>query len=44
MVSENFVTPNIKAIEIIEETFALLLDTIDIMDSGFETLEDLMVG
>jgi len=28
----------------IEETFALLLATIDIMDSGFESLDDLMVG
>ena len=44
MIAENIVTPNQRAKDMIEETFALLLATIDIMDSGFESLDDLMVG
>jgi hypothetical protein len=44
MISEDLVTPKTRAVEMIEETFALLLATIDIMDSGFESLDDLMVG
>lgn len=44
MISEDLVTPKNRAVEMIEETFALLLATMDISDSGFESLDDLMVG
>ena len=44
MISENIVTPNQRAKDMIEETFVLLLATLEVEDVGFDTLDDLMLG
>jgi hypothetical protein len=44
LLSENIVTPNQKAKDMLEETFVLLLATLEVEDTGFDTLDDLMVG
>jgi hypothetical protein len=44
LISEKVVTPNPRAIDMIEETFVLLLATLEVEDTGFDTLDDLMVG
>lgn len=44
LISEKVVTPNARAIDMIEETFVLLLATLEVEDTGFDTLDDLMVG
>jgi hypothetical protein len=44
LLSENIVTPNQRAKDMIEETFVLLLATLDVEDTGFDTLDDLMLG
>jgi hypothetical protein len=41
MISEELVTPKNGAVKMIEETFAHLLELVDIMDGGFESLDDL---
>jgi hypothetical protein len=44
MIAENIVTPNQRAKDMIEETFVLLLATLEVEDTGFDTLDDLMLG
>lgn len=45
LVSENLVTPNDKAIMMVNETFILLLRSLEIEeDAGFDSLEDLLMG
>lgn len=44
LISENVVTPNPRAKDMIEETFVLLLATLEVDDAGFTTLEELMLG
>lgn len=44
LVSEKLVTPGDKATSMIEETFELLLATLEVEDHGFETLEELLLG
>lgn len=45
LVSENLVTPNDKAIMMVNETFVLLLRSLEIEeDSGFDSLDDLLMG
>jgi hypothetical protein len=44
MIAEDIVTPNQKAKDMIEETFVLLLATLEVEDTGFDTLDDLMLG
>jgi hypothetical protein len=43
-VSEKIVSPNEAAIGMINETFIILLATLEIEDQGFESLDDLLVG
>jgi hypothetical protein len=43
-VSEGLVVPNENAIAMINETFVILLATLEIEDSGFESLDDLLLG
>jgi len=43
-VSEGLVIPNENAIAMINETFVILLATLEIEDSGFDSLDDLLVG
>jgi hypothetical protein len=43
-VSEKIVSPNEAAIGMINETFVILLATLEIEDQGFESLDDLLVG
>jgi hypothetical protein len=44
MIAEDIVTPNQRARDMIEETFVLLLATLEVEDTGFDTLDDLMLG
>lgn len=45
LVSENLVTPNDKAIMMVNETFVLLLRSLEIEeDTGFDSLDDLLMG
>lgn len=45
LVSEALVTPNDKAIMMVNETFVLLLRSLEIEeDSGFDSLDDLLMG
>jgi hypothetical protein len=44
MASEDLATPRSRGIAIINETFELLLSTLEVEDTGFESLEDLMLG
>lgn len=43
-VSEKLVVPNEPAIAMINETFVILLATLEIEDAGFESLDDLLLG
>lgn len=43
-VSEKLVIPNEAAIAMINETFVILLATLEIEDVGFDSLDDLLVG
>lgn len=43
-VSEGLVVPNENAIAMINETFVILLATLEIEDAGFESLDDLLLG
>lgn len=43
-VSEGLVVPNENAIAMINETFVILLATLEIEDQGFDSLDDLLVG
>lgn len=43
-VSEKLVIPNEPAIAMINETFVILLATLEIEDSGFDSLDDLLLG
>ena len=43
-VSEGLVIPNEPAIAMINETFTILLATLEIEDAGFESLDDLLLG
>jgi hypothetical protein len=43
-VSEGLVVPNENAIAMINETFVILLATLEIEDAGFESLDDMLVG
>lgn len=44
MVSEKLVTSTDRANMMIEETFELLLATLEVEDQGFESLDDLLAG
>ena len=45
LISEGLVTPNDKAIMMVNETFVLLLRSLEIEeDSGFDSLDDLLLG
>lgn len=44
MVSEELVSPRDRGLAIINETFELLLSTLEVEDTGFESLDDLMLG
>ncbi len=44
MISEDLVSPKALAKSMIDETFALLLASLGIEDTGFESLDDLLVG
>lgn len=45
LVSEDLVTPNDKAIMMVNETFVLLLRSLEIEeDAGFDSLDDLLMG
>jgi hypothetical protein len=41
---ENLVTPTPRAKELIVESFALLLGSLEIEDTGFTNVEELMLG
>lgn len=43
-VSEKLVIPNEPAIAMINETFVILLATLEIEDQGFDSLDDLLLG
>lgn len=43
-IAEDLVKPTPRAIEMINETFAMLLLSLEVEDNGFETLDELMVG
>lgn len=44
LISEKLVTPGDLAKSMIEETFDLLLASLGVEDSGFESLDDVFVG
>ena len=44
MISEELVTPSERARAMVEETFTILLATLEVEDTGFESLDDLLVG
>jgi hypothetical protein len=44
LVSEGLVKPGDQAEGIVEETFNLLLSVVGVEDTGFENLDDLLVG
>jgi hypothetical protein len=44
LVSEELVEPGDKAKEMVNETFEILLTLLEIEDSGFDSLDDLLVG
>ena len=45
LISESLVTPNDKAIMMVNETFVLLLRSLEIEeDTGFDSLDDLLMG
>ena len=44
LVAESLVTPSQRANDMIEETFVLLLASLEVDDTGFETFDELMIG
>lgn len=44
LVAEELVTPTERARGMVEETFTILLATMEIEDSGFESLDDIFSG
>lgn len=44
LVSESLVTPSQRAKDMIEETFVLLLASLEVEDAGFESFDELMLG
>ena len=44
LVSENLATPSQRAKDMIEETFVLLLASLEVEDAGFESFDELMLG
>jgi len=44
LVSEGLVTPSKKAIEMVEETFEMLLVAFGVEDAGFTSIDELMLG
>jgi hypothetical protein len=44
MIAEDLVTPSERARAMVEETFTILLATLEVEDTGFESLDDLLVG
>jgi hypothetical protein len=45
LLSENLVTPTKRALDMVDETFELLLASLGVEeDTGFETFDDLMLG
>jgi hypothetical protein len=43
-VAEDLVKPSARAVEMINESFALLLASLEIDDAGFTNFDDLMLG
>ena len=43
-VAEDLVKPSARAVEMINESFELLLASLEIDDAGFTSFEDLMLG
>ena len=43
-VAEDLVKPSARAVEMINESFALLLASLEIDDAGFTSFDDLMLG
>jgi len=44
LVSESLVTPSQRAKDMIDETFVLLLASLEVEDAGFESFDELMLG
>lgn len=44
LIAEELVTPSERARAMVEETFNILLATLEIEDTGFDSLDDLLVG
>lgn len=44
LISENLVTPNDLAKQMVEETYSLLLATLGTDDGDFDSIDDLMLG
>jgi len=44
LVSESLVTPSQRAKDMIDETFVLLLASLEVDDAGFESFDELMLG
>jgi hypothetical protein len=44
LVNEELVTPSEMAKKMIEETFELFIATMEIEDTGFDSLDDLLMG
>lgn len=43
-IAEDLVKPTPRAVEMINESFNMLLISLEVEDNGFETLDELMVG
>lgn len=44
LISEQLVTPNDLAKQMVEETYSLLLATLEVDDGDYETIDDLLLG
>jgi hypothetical protein len=44
LVSEELVTPSTRAIDMINETFVLLVAALETEDTGFDSLDDLLMS
>jgi hypothetical protein len=44
LVAEELVTPSERAKGMVEETFTILLATLEVEDTGFDSLDDLLLG
>jgi hypothetical protein len=44
LVSEDLVTPSDKAVDMINETFVLLVAALETEDTGFDSLDDLLMN